>query len=181
MHTQPAVQTSSTTSSTSGSTTGLSPEASYTTGGSAVTVAPNVTIDSPDSPTLVSMTATIQDPLGSSDQLSAVTTDTPLTSNFANDVLTVSGVDNIADYQTVLQSITYSTNSTQAGDPTIAIMVNNGTTSSPVATVNVTVTQGTRSTGRDHEPGRSDGRRGQHGDLHGGGQRQSGAHACSGK
>ena len=34
---------------------------------------------------------------------------------------------------------------------------------------------------RDREPGQPDGHCGRHGDLHGGGQRQSGAHACSGK
>ena len=78
--------------------------ATYTSGGTALAIASSATITAPDSPTLTSMTVTIQNlPDGSSEQLSADTTGTTLTSNYANGVLTISGVADVATYQTVLQ------------------------------------------------------------------------------
>ena len=58
-----------------------------------------------------------------------MTTGTTLTSNYANGVLTVSGVADVATYQTVLQSVQCSDTSSpaSAGDRTISIVVNDGT------------------------------------------------------
>ena len=123
--------------------------ATYTTGGSGVAIAPDATITAPDSPTLASMTVTIQNPPnGSSEQLSATTTGTTLTSNYADGVLTVSGVADVATYQTVLQSVQYSNNAStaDAGDRTVSIVVNDGTDTSTPATVTVDVVQGANST-----------------------------------
>ena len=102
LHAQPSVEAGDTGTSTYST--------SYATGGAGVAVvSPDATINSPDSPTLASMTATIEDPEGSNEQLSADTAGTTLTSNYANGVLTVAGVAAVADYQTVLRTITYST------------------------------------------------------------------------
>ena len=59
------------------------------------------------------LTATIENPVGSGDQLAAdVPSDSGLNSNFANNVLTISGTsEQAAEYQSALQSITYSTSS----------------------------------------------------------------------
>ena len=120
----------------------------YTTGGPEVAIVPAiVTIASTDSPTLTAMTVTIQNPQdGSGEQLSADTTGTILTSNYANSVLTVSGVADVATYQTVLQTVRYRISSSPAhiGDRTLSIVVNDGTATSTVATSTITVVQGTQ-------------------------------------
>ena len=111
----------------------------------------SATITAPDSPTLTSMTVTIQNlqdggyPLAGGEQLSADTTGTMLTSNYADGVLTVSGVADVATYETVLQSVKYSDNSSSAslGTRTLSIVVNDGTNVSPAAIVTVNVVQGT--------------------------------------
>ena len=141
MHAKPSVA--------AGGSGGSSPTTTYTTGGSAAAIAPNATITASDSPTLTSMTVTVQDPPdGSSEQLTAVTTGTTLTSNYANGVLTVSGVADVATYQTVLQSVQYSDDAStvNAGDRTVSIVVNDGTDTNTVATVTVNVVQGANST-----------------------------------
>ena len=133
MHTAASV-----TEATSGPTT-------YTSGGSGLAIAAGDTIAAPTSPTLTSMTVTIGNPQdGTSEQLSATTTGTFLTSNYANGVLTVSGVDYLANYQTVLQSILYSDDASTvtAGDRTISVAVNDGTDASTAVTETVNVVQG---------------------------------------
>ena len=141
MHSPPSVA--------AGGSGGSTPTTTYTTGGSGVAIAPDATITAPDSPTLTSMTVTIQDPPdGSSEQLTADTTGTTLTSNYADGVLTVSGVADVATYQTVLQSVQYSDDASpaDAGDRTVSIVVNDGTDTNTVATVTVDVVQGANST-----------------------------------
>ena len=88
----------------------------YSSEGTGVAItSSSATITAPDSPTLTSMTVTIQNLQdGSSEQLSADTTGTTLTSNYADGVLTVSGVADVATYETVLQSVKYSDNSSSA-------------------------------------------------------------------
>jgi large repetitive protein len=143
LHAAPAVQMG-TTSSSAYSTT-------YTTGGPAVAVVSlSATILSTDSPTLTSMTVTIENPLnGNSEQLSATTTGTTLTSNYSSGVLSVSGVADIATYQTVLRSVTYKITSSPAsnGARTISVAVDDGTATSTAATSTITVVQGTGPSG----------------------------------
>ncbi len=119
----------------------------YSSEGTGVAItSSSATITAPDSPTLTSMTVTIQNLQdGSSEQLSADTTGTTLTSNYADGVLTVSGVADVATYETVLQSVKYSDNSSSAslGTRTLSIVVNDGTDVSPAAIVTVNVVQGT--------------------------------------
>ena len=119
--------------------------ATYSTGGSGVAIAPNATINAPSSPTLTSMTVTIQSPPdGSSEQLSATTTGTNLTSNSPSNVLTISGVANVSAYQTVLDELLYSDTASSAslGNRTISITVDDGTDSSTVVTTTVDVVLG---------------------------------------
>ena len=137
MHTAPSV-----TEPSSGPIT-------YTSGSSGLAIASSDTITAPDSPTLTSMTVTIGNPLdGSSEQLTATTTGTTLTSNFADGVLTVSGVGYLADYQTVLDSLQYADNAATvtAGDRTISIVVNDGTDASTPVSETVDVVQGVNTT-----------------------------------
>ena len=139
MHAAPTVSLSG-TSGTSGFA------ATYTTLGSPVAIASSsASISSPDSPTLASMTVTIQNLSdGSSEQLQAVTSGTSLQSNYANGVLTVSGVADVATYQTVLQSITYSdtASSPTMAARTISVVVNDGTAQSASAVTTMTLEQG---------------------------------------
>jgi len=130
-----------------GSSDSSSFTATYTTGGPGVAiVSSSATLTAIDSPTLTSMTVTLQNPQdGSGEQLSANTTGTMLTSSYANGVLTVSGVADIADYQTVLRTVTYRITSSpaHAGDRTLSIVINDGTATSTAATSTISVVQGT--------------------------------------
>ncbi|MEI8373384.1 MAG: immunoglobulin domain-containing protein, partial [Planctomycetota bacterium] len=134
-------------SSTTGGSSISSFSATYTTGGPAMAVvSSNATLTAADSPTLTAMTVTLQNPQdGSSEQLSADTTGTLLTSNYANNVLTVSGVANVADYQTVLRTVKYGITAwpAQAGDRTLSIVINDGTATSTAAISTINVVQGT--------------------------------------
>ena len=146
LHNAPSVQASGSSSTTTGGNIG--PAIAYTTGNAGTSIASGVTIASPDSPTLASMTATIENLAdGSSETLSADTAGTTLTSDYANGVLTVSGVASVATYKTVLDSLEYSDTATPGtgGSRTVSIVVNDGTDTSPVATVTVTVTESTSS------------------------------------
>ncbi len=142
LHTKPSVST--------GTNSSLSFTTTYTTGGPAVAVvSANATLTATDSPTLTAMTVTLQNPLdGSSEQLSADTTGTRLTSNYANNVLTVSGVADLADYRTVLQRVRYHIASwpAQVGNRTLSIVINDGTATSTAATSTIDVVQGTQTT-----------------------------------
>jgi cyclophilin family peptidyl-prolyl cis-trans isomerase len=142
MHTPPSV--------TAGDPGSSGVTATYSTGGSGVAAVPNATITSPDSPTLAWMTVTIQDPQnGSSELLSADTAGTTLTPSYTGGVLTITGVADVATYQTVLQSVQYSITALPAdsGNRTLSIVVNDGTDSSTPATGAVSVEQGTGPSG----------------------------------
>jgi hypothetical protein len=130
-------------------TTGASSAATYTTGGSGLAIAPSATITVPDSPTLTSMSVTLASPPdGSSEGLAATTTGTTLTSSFAGDVLTVSGVADVSTYETVLQSVLYTDTAVPgtAGNRTLSITVNDGTDTSTPVTVTINVVEGTQIT-----------------------------------
>ena len=120
---------------------------SYTTGGSgAAVVSSSATITAPDSPTLTSMTATIQNPMdGSNEQLSATTTGTNLTSNYANGVVDrfrsgrrVDLPDGAAIAAIQRQRVDLPTSARAQ----ISIVVNDGTDTSPVVTTMVSLSQG---------------------------------------
>jgi cyclophilin family peptidyl-prolyl cis-trans isomerase len=134
MHTAPTV-------SLSGSS-GTASTATYEAGGSAAAIAPDATITSSGSTTLVGLTATITNPEdGSSEVLAASTSGTSITSAYADNVLTLSGVADVSVYQTLLESITYSdtASSPQTGDRTITVVANDGTASSQAAAATVAV------------------------------------------
>ncbi len=118
--------------------------ATYTTGASPVAVASSASISCQDSATLISMTVSIENLLdGSSEQLQATTSGTALTSSYTNGDLVISGIADVATYQTVLQSITYSdtASSPNIAARTISVVVNDGTATSSTATTTVTIEQ----------------------------------------
>jgi hypothetical protein len=139
LHTAPTVQT--------GDAANPHFSTSYSSGGTPADVtASDASITSPDSPTLVSMTVSIENPLdGNSETLAATTTGTGLSQSYANGTLSITGVADIATYDKVLQSVTYSDSSAsaQAGTRTISVVVNDGTDNSNTATSTITVSQGT--------------------------------------
>ncbi len=135
------------TSTGAAGASGTTYSTSYTVGASPVNVAPNATINSTESSDLMWLTATIENPVGSGDQLAAdVPSDSGLNSNFANNVLTISGTAGAAEYQSALQSITYSTSSSPSGTgrPTIRIVASDGSTESAVYTTSIAVSPGSQ-------------------------------------
>ena len=138
MHTVPTVAT--------GDSAAPHFSATFTTGGPAVAIAAaDATIAASDSPTLASMTVTIANPLdGSNEVLAATTTGTPLTASYSGSTLSISGVANIATYETVLQSVKYQDNlvAGHAGNRTISVVVNDGTRVSQAATSTISVVLG---------------------------------------
>jgi cyclophilin family peptidyl-prolyl cis-trans isomerase len=139
MHTAPAVAIGS------GSSTATT---SYAASGPAVPVASsNVSITAADSPTLASMTVAIANlSTGGGDVLSAATAGTPLASNYSAGVLSIFGVADVATYESVLQSVTYqNTNASAAGNRTISVTVNDGTSKSTVAAATIAVVPGSQS------------------------------------
>jgi hypothetical protein len=139
LHTAPTVNLSGGSSGTAFATT-------YQAGGSAAAIASSsatiTTADNNPLDTLVGLKATITNSKdGALETLAATTTNTPITSIYAGNVLTLSGVAYVSDYLKVLQSITYSdtASSPQTGDRKITVVVNDGTASSQAATATVTV------------------------------------------
>jgi len=137
MHTPPTVSLSG--SSATAST------ATYEAGGSAVAVAPSATISSPGSTTLAWLTATITNPSdGTSESLVVPTTATAgtnITSTPSGDGIKLSGVADLATYETVLQSLTYSDAASppQGGNRSITVVANDGTASSTAVTATVKI------------------------------------------
>jgi hypothetical protein len=87
-------------------------------------ISPNLTVSDINTPTLNVATITITNPLdGSAETLSANTDNTSITANYnpINGTLTLAGTDTIANYQQVLQSITYN-NTIPAPDTTARIV-----------------------------------------------------------
>jgi len=88
----------------------------FTSGGSAVVVDSGITVGCSCS-TITGGTVTISSGYLALDVLAATTTGTSITASFntSTGILTLSGADSIANYQTVLQSVTYNSTAT---DPT---------------------------------------------------------------
>ena len=82
----------------------------------AITDAANATVTD-NGTTLASTTVTLTSP-HTGDVLAANTSGTSITQSFAGGVLTLSGVDTLADYQTVLRTVTYNNTS---GGPGVAV------------------------------------------------------------
>jgi hypothetical protein len=115
----------------------------YTKHGPPVTIDSALTVSDPDSGgTLVGATVTISAGLRSGDTLAAVTTATGITASYnANTgVLTLTGTDTIAHYQSVLDSVTYSSTNPNPSfgnhdkTRTITWVVNDGATSHNLST-----------------------------------------------
>ena len=126
---------------------GVGQSGTYSAGGAAVAVAPGLTVGDLGSPTLIGATAEISGGALSGDVLSADAKGTAITAGFdtATDVLTLSGTDTLADYQHVLQSVAFSSGSsdpskaTTQPDRTISWVVNDGLTSSAPVTSTVSI------------------------------------------
>ena len=104
--------------------------------------ASTATISGADSPSLVSMTIAIQSPPdGSSEQLKADASATGVTQTPGAGVLTLSGVADVATYQTLLESVVYSddASSPTAGVREISIVVNDGVSASDAVFAAITV------------------------------------------
>jgi autotransporter-associated beta strand protein len=104
-------------------------------------------ISDPASTTLQSLTATIGDWTGDADEsLAADTTGTNITASWddTSGTLTLSGSDTLADYQQVLDTMTYSNTASDLTSEngevrTISVVAFDGTSSSPAATASITL------------------------------------------
>jgi hypothetical protein len=102
-----------------------------------------VTITDPDSPTMASATVTISNLLDAGAEiLSADTTGTSITASYVAPVLTLTGVDTIANYHLVLRKVLYNNTSQNPNttNRTISFQVNDGAAVSNVPTRTVTIT-----------------------------------------
>lgn len=134
MVTEPPVVTT-----TSGTTT-------YPEGAAAVAVDPGVTVSDAGSTTLDSATVSITTGFASGDTL-GFTNQNGISGSYdaGTGVLTLTGASTLANYQTALESITFSTTSATTGDRTVSFLVNDGTNSSNTATKTVDVFGGSPS------------------------------------
>ena len=115
--------------------------------GSPLDIGNNLNLTDTNSSTLSGAIVTITNLLnGSAETLAEDTTGTEITANYNNGVLTLSGTDTIANYQQVLQSVTYNNNSGSDRDTTdkiVTFQVDDGVThsnTSNIATTTVTYT-----------------------------------------
>ena len=86
--------------------------ASFTQGDAALTVGPSIAVSDPDNLTLVGATVSIGNGFaGDGDLLAAVTTGTAITASYnsSTETLVLSGTDTLADYQQVLDSVSFLT------------------------------------------------------------------------
>lgn len=106
-------------------------------------VEPDVMITSDNSTTIASATITLTNPGELASETLAVTVVAGITANYDGGVLTLSGEESIANYQTVLASLTYENTSEDPtpGDRIVEIVVNDGTTDSAAAVATVTVVE----------------------------------------
>ncbi|SFN50622.1 Ig-like domain-containing protein [Dokdonella immobilis] len=120
--------------------------ATYTEGNAAVAIvdAATLTVADVDNVNLASATVTITNLLDVSfEQLAANTGGTSITANYvaATGILTLTGADTLANYQTVLRTLTYLNTSTAPTETarTISVVANDGTDDSNIALSVVTV------------------------------------------
>ena len=116
----------------------------FTVGGTAVAVDAGVTLTSNDTD-LTGATLTISSgTLQTGDSLN-FTTQNGITGSFSGGVLTLSGSATVANYQTALQSVTFSTTSTNATTRSIAVVALDNSLTSNSAAESVKVTAATAS------------------------------------
>ncbi|MGO9115920.1 MAG: dockerin type I domain-containing protein [Thermoguttaceae bacterium] len=135
-----ATDTATLTAAPPALTVGNAGAITFIRGGSAVAVAPNLTVTDVSYPSLLSATvALVGGPLDAgAETLAANTTGTSITASYdaANGVLSLSGSDTLADYQQVLQSVTYIdtlTDTANTGNRTLSFSVSDASnTSTPV-------------------------------------------------
>jgi hypothetical protein len=117
----------------------------FTEDGGAVTIADvDATFIDVDSSTLTSMTVTLTNrPNGGQESLSADTTGTSMSASYnsGSGVLTLTGVDSIANYETVLRRIEYdnASNNPDTTDRTITFVANDGEDDSNIGTATVVI------------------------------------------
>ena len=120
----------------------------YTEQGAAVTLDSALTVTDIDNTTLTSATVSIAAGFLAGDTLAATTTGTNITASYKSGtgVFTLTGSDSLANYQSVLASVTYSSSVADArgangADPsrTIDWSASDGTSQSAVATSTVTI------------------------------------------
>jgi len=127
----------------SSGSTGADFNTTFSEGGGAVTIADvDAAFSDVDGSTLTSMTVTLTNrPNGGQESLAADTTGTSISASYNNGsgVLTLTGVDSVANYQQVLRTIEYDNTSSNPDttDRTITFVANDGEDDSNVATATV--------------------------------------------
>ena len=136
--------------------------ASFTVGGSAVTVDSGIQVTSGDA-NLTGATVTISPgTLQSGDTLSFANA-WGITGSYANGVLTLTGAASPADYQAALQSVVFSTTSSNNTTRSISIVVNDGPLVSNSASEQISITGGTAGLAPTLKPAPPSGPGGTHG------------------
>jgi autotransporter-associated beta strand protein len=124
------------------------PSVTFAAGGSPVTLDSTLAITDRESSTLTSATVAITGGAFIGDVLSVDTTGTAIGASYnsATETLTLSGTDTLADYESVLQQVTFASGSANPADSgadptrTISWSVNDGTASSAAVTTALSVT-----------------------------------------
>jgi len=117
--------------------------AAFTEGMGAVAIDPGVTVTDADDVNLASATVTITNLLDAGlETLAANTGGTSIVANYVAPTLTLTGPDTVANFQAVLQSVTYNNTSTDPDETTrvLTCVVNDGTANSNTLMPTVTVT-----------------------------------------
>ena len=114
---------------------------SYTTGGAAVVVDAGITATAGQT-NLSTATISVSSNFSSGDVLN-FTSQNGITGSFSGSTLTLSGSATVANYQTALRSITFSSSAASSATRTISFLVGDGTANSGTVTKNITVTVAT--------------------------------------
>ncbi len=112
---------------------------SFALGGTAKAVDSALSVSDTSSATLSGATVSITGGFQSGDELN-FTTQNGITASYANGVLTLTGSASLANYQTALNSITFSTTSTNTAARTVSWQASAGAEASNIVTSTVTVT-----------------------------------------
>ncbi|MEM8931234.1 MAG: Ig-like domain-containing protein, partial [Acidobacteriota bacterium] len=116
----------------------------FTEDGGAVAVDSGITVADSDSANLVSATVTITNLLDAGlENLAASVGGTSIVANYVAPTLSLTGSDTLANYQAVLQSLTYNNSSNDPDETSriISCVVNDGTTASAAANKTVSVAE----------------------------------------
>ncbi|HEY2134633.1 MAG TPA: DUF4347 domain-containing protein, partial [Xanthobacteraceae bacterium] len=122
-------------------------DAAFTENGSSVTLSPSVTITDPDNLDLASATVKITGGAFAGDTLATSTAGTGISASYnsATETLTLTGSDTLANYQTVLDSVTFTTPSHNPDDygsaptRTVTWTLNDGSASNATGTATTTI------------------------------------------